>query len=862
MTDALRPGTEDCGCCDGVAASTPQALQNRPGLPALRYRIGDHASFRASLVAGLSSAEAGPLAALTTRDGDDFTLGLLDALACSADVLSFYQERLANESYLRTATERVSLQELARLVGHRLRPGVAAETWLAFALEPQLSPPAGSSSDPGSFVTGIPAELALPIGQKVQSLPGPGETPQAFETVEPLLARPQWNAIPATLSAERAPGFGATEAWLAGTGLALKAGDALVLAGQEFFANPTQDDHWDFRLLTEVTPFPAEQRTRVRWARGLGSVSPHSNPPVAPQVHVLRRRAAFFGHNAPLWRSMGREFKASYLNGAIEGDEWPAFRPGPGGAGANGGPVDLDAVYGEVRTGSLVVLAKGEFNRPDEGFPAGTYVELYLVGSTTEVSRAAFAMSAKLSRLGLRGENLATQFDDAAAVRGTSVFLQSERLALAPVPLTEPIGGEHWPLAVPADGLQPGRRCLITGRRADTGAALTHAATLVAVQAQAGGSLWTVTPGLPAALRRDSVVVFANVALARHGETAAQILGSGDASQAFQRFELKREPLTWRAAATESGVEAELTLRVGDIAWRRRDSLYGSGPTDHHYSLETDAQGRSVVVFGDGQRGARLPSGANNVRASARQGLGSAGNVRAGSLSQLASRPLGLKGVSNPLPASGGTDAEPTEQARRSLPLVTRTLGRVVSVQDHEDFALAFAGIGKASARVLNLPAGRTVVVSVASSDGSPLLPGNPVWAHLLAALQAGGDPHVPLLLLDHAPRRFRLGLKFRRDPAWAFDTVAAAIDSALRQHYAFAQRGLGQPVHSSELIATLHGVPGVLAVDLDRLYLGPLPGLAPRLLAGDTRLLAGQARPAELLVLADGPLDHLVEMS
>lgn len=862
MTDTLRPGTEDCGCCDGVAASTPRPLRHRPGLPALRYRIGDHASFRASLVAGLSSAEAGALAALTTRDADDFTLGLLDALACSADVLSFYQERLANESYLGTATERVSLQELGRLVGYQLRPGLAAETWLAFALEPPLSPPPGHGADPGSFVTGIPAELTLPLGLPVQSVPGPGETPQAFETVEPLLARPQWNAIRAIRSAPRAPGFGATEAWLAGTSLALKAGDALVLAGPEFFANPTQDDHWDFRLLTEVTPFPAEQRTRVRWARGLGAVSPFANPSVAPQVHVLRRRAAFFGHNAPLWRSMGSEFKAGYLNGAQDPKEWPDFRPGPGGAGPGGGPVDLDAVYGEVRTGSLVVLAKGEFNRPDEGFPAGTYVELYQVSSTTEVSRAAFAMSAKVSRLGLRGENLATQFYDAAAVRATSVFLQSEPLALAPAPLTEPISGEHWPLAVPADGLTPGRRCLITGRRADTGAELRHAATLVAVQAQAGGSLWTVTPGLPAALARDSVVVHANVALARHGATGAQILGSGDASQAFQRFELQREPLTWRAAATESGAEAELTLRVGDVAWERRDSLYGSGPTDHHYHLDTDAQGRRFVVFGDGLRGARLPSGAHNVRASARQGLGSAGNVAAGRLSQLAARPLGLKGVDNPLPASGGTDPEPADQVRRSLPLFTRTLGRVVSLQDHADFALGFAGIGKASARVLNLPAGRTVAVTVASSDGSPLLPGHPVWTHLLAALQAAGDPRVPLLLLDHAPRRFRLGLKFRRDPAWTFDTVAAAIDLALRQHFNFAQRQLGQPVYASDVIATLHGVPGVLAVDLDRLSLGPLPGLAARLVAADTRVQAGLARPAELLLLADGPLDALVEMS
>ena len=51
------------------------------------------------------------------------------------DVLAFYQERLANESFLRTATERRSILELARLIGYQPSPGVAASTWLAFTLQ-------------------------------------------------------------------------------------------------------------------------------------------------------------------------------------------------------------------------------------------------------------------------------------------------------------------------------------------------------------------------------------------------------------------------------------------------------------------------------------------------------------------------------------------------------------------------------------------------------------------------------------------------------------------------------------------------------------------------------------------------------
>ena len=51
--------------------------------------------------------------------------------------------------------------------------------------------------------------------------------------------------------------------------------------------------------------------------------------------------------------------------------------------------------------------------------------------------------------------------------------------------------------------------------------------------------------------------------------------------------------------------------------------------------VTTDEQGRDFVMFGDGMRGARLPSGVNNVRAAYRKGLGTDGNVGAGKLTQL-----------------------------------------------------------------------------------------------------------------------------------------------------------------------------------------------------------------------------------
>jgi predicted phage baseplate assembly protein len=404
--------------------------------------------------------------------------------------------------------------------------------------------------------------------------------------------------------------------------------------------------------------------------------------------------------------------------------------------------------------------------------------------------------------------------------------------------------------------------------RAWTAGAARASATLVTVAPVAGGSILTITPPLPEALRRETTVVHANVALATHGETVMQILGAGDAAKSFQRFELKRLPLTYRSAANETGADSELSVRIGDVEWAEKPTMFGSQSTERAYTLDTDEQGRSWVVFGDGVRGARLPSGQNNVRATYRQGLGQEGNVGADALTQLMTRPLGLKSVSNPVAAEGGTDVERADDARRTMPLGTRTLGRAVSLLDYEDFALAFTGIAKAHAQVLRLPAGPTVAITVAGQDGQALSSGNPVWNNLRLALTTSGDPYVNLALLSYQVSTFRLGLKVKRDPAYEIATVLAGVEAALRAHYSFNARHLAQPVLQSEVIAVAHSVPGVLAVDLDFLYGGTLPASQvpksrqTRLLASRMRVSGSVALPAELLTLDTAPLDRLEEMT
>jgi hypothetical protein len=285
MTDSAM---DICGCCAGTGIETPARIDNPPGQSAVAYRVGTHATFRQSLLARLSAAELPALAGLTTREDTDFTIALCDGLATTLDVLAFYQERIANENFLRTATERRSVLELARLIGYQFAPGVAASTFLAFTLQEVPGSPA-LAAEP----------VDIPIGTRVQSVPGPGEQAQTFETVEVVEARPEWNAIPVQTTFAWHPVFGDRELWLADVGSALQPGDPILIVGQERL-DDRGSERWDIRVLREVEEDRVRQRTRLSWDGPLGHAVPHIEPAgKGATVYVFRQRAALFGHNAP-----------------------------------------------------------------------------------------------------------------------------------------------------------------------------------------------------------------------------------------------------------------------------------------------------------------------------------------------------------------------------------------------------------------------------------------------------------------------------------------------------------------------------------------------------------------------------------
>ncbi|MFE1872772.1 putative baseplate assembly protein [Streptomyces sp. NPDC059496] len=412
-----------------------------------------------------------------------------------------------------------------------------------------------------------------------------------------------------------------------------------------------------------------------------------------------------------------------------------------------------------------------------------------------------------------------------------TVWAAGEDLALAEQPVTDDVAGDRIELAQVYTGLRPGRRLVVSGERTDipgtTGIPGSELAMLAAVQQTLG----TNGPGEPVrttlvlaaplaySYRRDTLTIHGNVVPATQGETRSEVLGSGDATRPRQTFTLRQvspaAPLTHLPANTPGGAEPALTVRVDAVRRHPAEDLSVRGPQDGGYVL-TEGPGTASVAFGDGVHGSRLPTGAENVTATYRTGGGARGNLPPGRITQLVSRPLGVSAATNPLPSTGGTDADGPEDTRAGIPLRCHALDRLVSVRDYADFARSRAGIGRAAAARLSDGRREVVHVTVAGADDVPVDASDPLLRSLAAALTEFGDPHLPVTVDVRELVLLVLSAGLKVLPDHSFDTVEPAVRAAVLGTLGFAARDLAQPAHLSEVLAAMQAVPGVDYVDVD----------------------------------------------
>ncbi|HET7110119.1 MAG TPA: putative baseplate assembly protein [Gemmatimonadales bacterium] len=129
-------------------------------LPPIDYSSRDWQSLRADLI----SAKRTRMPEWTSESPNDFGIMLIELFAYMGDMLSFYQDRVANEAFLDTAVQRSSVYSIARMLDYRPTGLGSATTTLQF-----------TTPDSAGIVT-------IPAGTKVQTVAAPGESPIIFET--------------------------------------------------------------------------------------------------------------------------------------------------------------------------------------------------------------------------------------------------------------------------------------------------------------------------------------------------------------------------------------------------------------------------------------------------------------------------------------------------------------------------------------------------------------------------------------------------------------------------------------------------------------------------------------------------------
>ena len=445
MTKPTRQN--NCGCCAGISQATPVRLHNLPSQNTLAYRIGTHSTFKQSMLAALSNAQRPALLPLGTRDDDDFTLACLDGVATMLDVLTFYQERYANEHFLTTSTERRSVLEMAQLIGYELSPGVASATHLAFTLQETPGIPT-NSADP----------IIIPARTRVQSVPGQNEEPQVFETIEDIEARSHWNAVAVQTTLPYVPDRGDLDIYIDGLNNNVEAGDAILIVGQDRMDKDKGDsgsERWDVRVIKQVEKDNAHLRTRLIWRDPLGHVSPTIQPSGTDvKLFVFRRRASLFGHNAPDPRLMSE--KDNSLSSLLEDEGvnlwWNNFT-------IQNNQIDLASPEDNVVAGSWIALVSNEDDMGSADLPG--YVELYRAEKVSSMSRTDYGMSSKITRIEIDTTESISHF----ALQETLALVASEELPIHRRPLRYPVFNDTLHLHTHIDGLVPNQYLSISGQR-------------------------------------------------------------------------------------------------------------------------------------------------------------------------------------------------------------------------------------------------------------------------------------------------------------------------------------------------------------------------------------------------------------
>ena len=169
-------------CPSPFDCAPPQPGPPEPqALPEIDYLAKDYASFRRVMLDRLALL----MPQWKERNPADLGVALVEALAYTADQLSYQQDAVATEAYLGTARRRISVRRHARLMDYVMSEGCNARTWVQFGVSADVT---AADADHPAIPAGTRLTTRLP-GQATVIADDPrlyAEADTVFETVEAL----------------------------------------------------------------------------------------------------------------------------------------------------------------------------------------------------------------------------------------------------------------------------------------------------------------------------------------------------------------------------------------------------------------------------------------------------------------------------------------------------------------------------------------------------------------------------------------------------------------------------------------------------------------------------------------------------
>ncbi|MEM9194913.1 MAG: hypothetical protein AAGF12_37385 [Myxococcota bacterium] len=795
----------NCPCDD---REFPDTLAIDAGLDSLPRQIAGFSEFRAAMLAEIP--EKSSLLGWSGRDEADYGVMLLELWAYICDLRAFYDKVHADEAYLRTARLRSSVRRLAGLLGYVPRPAVAASVRLGLLADARAgaSIPQGTAFRSGAFDGQPPqvfeldatAEIHSSINRFTVAKVGPTKFDKP---VDSMLLKP------GTVTVH--PG----DVVLIGVEL----GRFLVQFIQQavFAATSSSNPNlavasFDPALLQIAPAFPWQPVPEP-----FPAAAEPAGPPMFRRTVTARRNVTGEDGNRYVEVSFDQPFTADWPIGPkntrilrpTRSARVRLFGVGQNPAVEATHTLVLDGVYRDLNGGDPVILTYGTQSRWRKVVARFETLDTVAPGGSFTVNGQSVTtppVKSEFSAVKLHGF-LPPSWTDLKRIQVHYGF----RSAGEPVLPLRPLLTPSDPLRVgrvrvgPASSVNPKRFLL----RDDEARGVEIGGTLDTV----GGEIQKNPDDEWAPDLLHPVQAFGNVVDATRGETVArEILGSGNAAVSFQRFKLKKGPLTYvnsPTAENDSCIESTLRVWVSGVAWKEVRTFYGQGPNAQVFVVRQDDEDASWVLFGNGLRGARPPTGVDNILAAYRFGAGSA-SPPAGSIRQIVKGVKGLRGLANPVAAAGGADRESGEDMRRAVPRTALLLGRAVSILDLEAAASRVPDVIAAKAEWRWDGVRQRPVAKVFYIGGGGL---DPIITQRLRAI---ADPSTPIDVVPATKKPLVMHLDVEVDPRFMPDAVSEAVEATLTSPYSPlvpARIGIGAPLYRSVLYAEVMKVEGAIGV-------------------------------------------------